>query len=408
MSLYGGSPASIPYREVLEVGNRLEKAWKERKAETFLTKIEHRPVRRPISNGSASDRPSLMCASPQVTEAQLPISCSRKSISSARSVLESPLYFRQYTLADPPLQRDSMVVIGCTNGLQNSSVSSPLVPLHALTPPTNSTVEWKGSPCESLVVSTPLRQSVCVNNTSHQVTKPASVPRPPRVYSISTRYSLPHNPSTRAGCSPLDPAQPMDTTVSESKQIPGRKGQVPGPATYEEASLAKCGPKSPITMCTTKATGIGHCSRVSQHVPLTAKSPLARPQALLPFNPRRTAKQFRQEIMALGPPPEVKPMVMTASCTRNRPRVTQYDLATKGASNLLRFDRLEFRVHRPPSTGAGFVTGAYHSNGVPQKPLRPHSIKRTDITGRNVVITEFDADSQNDADVLFSNLLDVR
>lgn len=101
-------------------------------------------------------------------------------------------------------------------------------------------------------------------------------------------------------------------------------------------------------------------------------------------------------------------MVMTASCTRNRPRVTQYDLATKGASNLLRFDRLEFRVHRPPSTGAGFVTGAYHSNGVPQKPLRPHSIKRTDITGRNVVITEFDADSQNDADVLFSNLLDVR
>lgn len=154
MSLYGGSPASIPYREVLEVGNRLEKAWKERKAETFLTKIEHRPVRRPISNGSASDRPSLMCASPQATEAQLPISCSRKSISSARSVLESPLYFRQYTLADPPLQRDSMVVIGCTNGLQNSSVSSPLVPLHALTPPTNSTVEWKGSPCESLVVST--------------------------------------------------------------------------------------------------------------------------------------------------------------------------------------------------------------------------------------------------------------
>lgn len=403
MSLYGGPPASIPYREVLEVGNRLEKAWKERKAETFLAKIEHHPVRRPASSGSGSGRPSLVCSSPQATGSQLAIRCPRKSISSSRNSLDSPLHFRQYTLADPPASRDSMVAIGYTNNSKNSNISNPPVPLHILAPPTNSKVEWKESLGESLVVNTPLRQSVCASDTGHKITEPVTVPRPPRMYSISTRYSPPRNPLTHPeSIYPLDSTQPTDAFVTESKQIPGRKDPVLGPATCEEVSPTKRNFRSPIVMYSTKTTEMGHYSRVA------AKSPLARPQALLPFNPRRTAKQFRQEIMALGPPPEVKPMVMTTSCMLHRPKVTQYDLVTKGASNLLKFDRLEFRVHRPPSSGTGFVTGAYHSNGVFQKSLRPHSIKKADITGRNIVITEFDIDSQSNTDVPFSDLLDIR
>lgn len=409
MTLYEDFPATVPYREVLEVGNRLEKAWKERKTDAFLTKIEHRPVRQPISDRPPSSGKPLVCRSSQAVEEYLPVKSPRKSISSARDIDDSPLHFRQHTLADPPFPGDSAFSITYTGELRhNNATASPTHP-RALSPPTNSAIEWKRSPNGSLIVSKPPCPEETASSGNHKVAKPISVPRHPRVYSISPgiyplrKLSLPsdalYTPEATHAADPID---------SGSKQVTSRRSPTKGLTAYGGASPVRHGSKSPAAMCSTKATDMGYYSKANQYVPPVVRNPLARPQALLPFNPRRTTKQYRQEIMDLGPPPEIKPMVMTESRTKYRPKSTQYDLATKGAANLLKFDRLEFRVHRPPSAGSNYVTGTYYSNGALQKPLTPRSIRRTDITGRNVIITEFDADPQGGGDIPFSNLLDVR
>ena len=387
------SPVSIPYREVLEVGTRLEKVWKERRTGAFLAKIEHQSVKRPISSEPVPVRQPLICRSPQAEETQTTIKHMRKFISSTHDILDSPLHFRRYTLADPSSPGNSVLAITYTSDLKNSSVPS-LPHLHTLSPPVNSTAERRGSLCSSLVVSNPPRPDAHTTSTSYKAAKPVTVPRPPRVYSISTGY----HPLCKL------PISSDSLFTSSSTHVSGRKSPLKRMIVHGGSSPVVHGSKSPTAMCSAKTNEAECCSRVNQYVPPVVRSPLARPQALLPFNPKRTSKQFRQEVMALGPPPQIKPMVMTEPHIQ-RPKSTHYDLTTKGAANLLKFDRLEFRVHRSPSAGSAFVTGTYYSNGAFQTPPTPRSLKRADITGRNVIITEFDAEPK---DVPFSSLLDVR
>lgn len=411
MTSYRDSPISVPYRDVLEVGNRLEKTWRERRADSLLTKIEHRSARQSILNESTSPNQSIICRSSQAMESRLLSKNPRQSVSSTRDIDDASLHFRQYTLADPPYPEDAPLSITCTAKLGHTDITSSPARLYALCPPTNSTVEWKGPPNGSLVISKSPCHEESTHSGTHRVAKAISMPRQPRVYSVSPRiYPLRKLSVPSDALFTFESTRTADTISPKSNQMPTKRAPVKGAITYDGASPVKHGSNSPTTLSSTKVINAGNRSKVNQYVQPIVRSPLARPQALLPFNPRRTTKQYRQEIMNLGPPPEIKPMVMSESHSKSRPKSTPYELSTKGASNLLRFDRLEFRVHRPPSAGSSsnYVTGTYYSNGALQKPLTPHSIRKADITGRNVVITEFDVNPQGDVDIPFSSLLDIR
>ncbi|TNJ27467.1 hypothetical protein GMRT_12463 [Giardia muris] len=102
------------------------------------------------------------------------------------------------------------------------------------------------------------------------------------------------------------------------------------------------------------------------------RSPLARPQALLPYNPRRTTKEYREAIKEMDLP-RIQPMrPPDASLKGEVDTGLGYGMRNKCAAQLFAFDPINIVLRRRTTNYDNELSATFVSNGILSSKRRPY------------------------------------